>query len=344
VVKADAYGLGMAAVAPALARAGARSFFVALPEEGLRLRRLLPEAEIAVLNGLFPGAERDYAAHALVPVLNDLDEIARWQGEARRAGQRLPAMLHVDTGMNRLGMDEVAIEALAAAPDRLDGLAVTAVLSHFACADDADDPMSAAQAAAFGRLKARLPAARASLCNSPGCFRDPAWRHDLVRPGIAVYGGNPTPEAANPMRPVVRLEAQIVQVRRVDSPMTVGYGATHRIREPGKLATISIGYADGYRRILGGRARVGLGGRRCPVVGRVSMDLTTIDVSDVDEAIARPGAWVSVIDETDDIDRLAAAADTIPYEILTGLGQRFERVHLGDGAPPAAPAEPGRAP
>lgn len=331
VVKADAYGLGLDRVGPALAAAGARTFFVALPEEGVRLRRSLPDVEIAVLDGLFAGIEDDYRRHRLTPVLNHLEEVGRWQALARRLETPLAAMLHADTGINRLGLDGDAVARLAAEPDRLDGLAVTAVLSHFACADEVDHPLTAIQATRFAALRRRLPAVRASLANSAGLFRDAGYHLDLVRPGIAVYGGNPTPETANPMRPVVALEARVLQVRRVDSPMTVGYGATHRIRGPGKIATIAIGYADGYRRSLGGRAIVRLAGRCCPVVGRVSMDLTTVDVSALDDADLRPGGWVRVMGVEEDADALAATADTISYEMLTGLGRRFERVYAEAG-------------
>ncbi len=341
VVKADAYGLGIEHVAPALAAAGAETFFVALPEEGVRLRRLLPAAEIAIFAGLFGGLEADYRAHRLTPVLNHAQDIARWQDAARRADRPLPAMLHVDSGITRLGLDDAAVARLAADSARLDGIDVTAVLSHFACADEAGHPMTSAQAERFGRLRPGLPAARASLANSAGIFRDPAYHLDLVRPGIALYGGNPTPETTNPMRAVVSLTARILQVRRVDSPLTVGYGATHRVREPGKIATIAIGYADGYRRSLGGRATVRLAGRRCPVVGRVSMDLTTIDVSAVDDRDLHPGAWVEVMGPEVDADVLGSAADTISYEILTGLARRIERVSVGGGAVAPGTRSPG---
>ncbi|NNG02699.1 MAG: alanine racemase [Inquilinus sp.] len=332
VVKADAYGLGIDVAAPALEAAGARDFFVAQLEEGIALRALLPEARIAILNGLAPGCEADYAVHRLLPVLNHPGEIEAWHGFARKTGERQHAFLHIDTGMNRLGLGAGELDRLAAHPDLLAGIDIDLVMSHFACADEAANPMTAAQAATFQAARGRLPKAPASIANSSGIFRGAAYALDLVRPGCALYGVNPTPEAANPMRPVVRLEARILQLRDVDSPMTVGYGATFRVARPTKIATIAMGYADGYLRSLSGRGEVWVAGTRAPLVGRVSMDLVTIDVTDVAEADAQPGALVEVIGPHRDVDAIARDAGTIGYEVLTALGQRYARRTVGAAA------------
>jgi len=331
VVKADAYGLGMAEVAPVLARAGARTFFVATLDEALRLRALLPQARIGVLDGLAAAGEADCEASGLLPVLNDLAEIDLWSRRAAAAGRRLPAFVHLDTGMNRLGLSRGDVTTLEGEPERLDGIEVAAYLSHFACADEADHPMTASQTAAFMAALYKLPEAPASLANSSGIFRGRETHFDLVRPGSALYGVNPTPEAENPMAGVVRLDARVLQVRDVDSPETVGYGASHQIYSPSKIATIAIGYADGYFRALGNRGTVFAAGAPAPVVGRVSMDLTTLDVSALPTDAVKPGDMVQIIGPDVPVDAVAAAAETIGYEVLTALGDRHHRRYLGTG-------------
>jgi len=332
VVKADAYGLGAARIGPALARAGAETFFVAQLDEGIALREALrcvaPEAEIFVLNGTGAGPGADFRAHRLVPVLNSLGEIAAWQGEASRAGRRLPAVLHVDTGMNRLGLPPAEIEALARNPQGLDGIDLRLTMSHLACAELPRHPMNAAQHAAYQATRARLPAAPGSLANSAGIFLGTDYHFDLARPGVALYGANPTPYQPNPMQQVVRLQGRILQVREIDAPQTVGYGATHRAAGPGRIATVAAGYADGYLRSLSNRGRAWVGGRSVPVVGRVSMDLIILDVTAVSPETSRPGAFVDLIGPEAPVDDLAEAAGTIAYEILTALGGRYHRIYL----------------
>ncbi|MFQ5971036.1 MAG: alanine racemase [Alphaproteobacteria bacterium] len=330
VVKADAYGLGMEQVAPALAEAGCQTFFVALPREGVTLRRLLSTAEVAVFSGPDPSEARLYAEHRLTPVLNSLAQIEIW----RQASLDQPAMLHLDTGMSRLGLTAGELSCLAADPSLLDGVEVSAVMSHLACADEPDHPLNRAQLEAFHAALTRLPAscggARASLANSSGIFLGADFHFDLVRPGAALYGIAPQIGRANPLRQVVHLHAKILQVRDVDSPMTVGYGATHRVSRAGRLATVAAGYADGYIRALGNSGRAYIAGRPVPVVGRVSMDLTTVDVSDIPAELARPGGRVELIGEHARTDDVAAEAGTIGYELLTGLGQRCDRVYRGE--------------
>lgn len=340
VVKADAYGLGAERAAPALWQAGARIFFVALPDEALVLRRVLPpEAEVYVLGGLFgAGAERDYRAAGIRPVLNSLEEIARWQRIAEAEGRPLAACLHVDTGMSRLGLPPEELAVLAAEPDRLAGIELAYVISHLACGDWGGDPMNGEQLAAFRAARERLPAAPASLANSPGSFLGPDFRFDLLRPGAALYGVNPTPGGANPMAQVVRLQGRILQVRVVDPPRSVGYGAAFRAARRTVVATVGLGYADGFLRSLSGRPKAWVttrtaGGKEgaavaVPLVGRVSMDLITLDVTDLVEA-PPVGSFVDLLGPGQDVDALAEAAGTIGYEILTALGGRYRRIYRG---------------
>ncbi len=340
VVKADAYGLGAERAAPALWDAGARIFFVALPDEALTLRRVLPaEAEVYVLGGLFgAGAERDYLAAGIRPVLNSLEEIARWAALAAAEGRALPAALHVDTGMSRLGLPTDELARLAAEPERLAGVEPAWLISHLACGDTPDHPLNREQLQAFRAARERLPRMKASLANSPGSFLGADFRFDLLRPGAALYGVNPTPGNPNPMAQVVRLQGRILQVRVIDPPMTVGYGAAFRAKRRTTIATVGLGYADGFLRSLSGQGRAwvsvaaGAGGEgtavAVPLVGRVSMDLITLDVTDLPET-PPVGGFVDLFGPGQQLDDLADAAGTIGYEILTSLGRRYRRVYEG---------------
>jgi alanine racemase len=321
VLKADAYGLGARQVGLALAAAGCRRFFVAHGFEGEALRAALPQAEIFVLHGPPVGCEADFRAHRLVPVLNDLDQIERWRRQAGDAP--VPAALHIDTGMNRLGLSEAEVERLAAEPERLAGIALLLVQSHLVVGETPADPTNERQRLRFERSRIRLPRAPASLANSSGSFLDPVYRYDWVRPGAALYGINPTPGKANPMHEVVRLSAPILALRDVAAGEGVGYGPEYRAPARRRIATIAVGYADGYARALGGRAEARLAGRAVPLVGRVSMDLITLDVSDVPEA--QVGAAVDLIGGGIVIDELAERAGTNGYELLTRLGPRLAR-------------------
>ncbi|MCH6588849.1 MAG: alanine racemase [Proteobacteria bacterium] len=330
VVKADAYGLGMARVAPALARAGARTFFVAQLEEATALRAMFPvEVEIYVLNGLGAGPVAEFQAGRVHPVLNSLGEIDAWAAAARAAGRALPAAVHIDTGMSRLGLPDDELEALAADRGRLAGIDLRYLVSHLACADRPEHPLNAEQLRRFRAARARLPDAPASFANSSGIFLGADYHLDLARPGVALYGVNPTPGQPNPMRQVVRLQGKILQVREIDASRTVGYGATHRAAGPTRIATVAVGYADGYLRSLSNRGSAWLGDRRVPVVGRVSMDLITLDVTGASAEAARPGAFVDLIGADLSTDAVAEAAGSIGYEILTALGRRYHRVYRG---------------
>jgi alanine racemase len=331
VVKADGYGLGARQVAIALAQAGARTFFAAQLDEALAVRRVLdeqvPDCRVFVLNGLVAGAAGEYRAARLQPVLNSLGEIEDWSAFNRQRDLTLPAAVQVDTGMARLGLPDDELDALAAAPERFDGWEISLIMSHLACADTPAHPLNAEQLARFRGALARLPRARASLANSSGIFLGPGYLFDLARPGAALYGVNPTPAQPNPMSQVVRLQARILQVRQIDAPRSVGYGAAHRIEGPSRIATVGVGYADGYPRSLSGRATAWIEGREVPIVGRISMDLTTIDVSSTATEDVGVGGLVDLICPHGGVDRLASEAGTIGYEILTSLGCRYHRVY-----------------
>ncbi|MBC7954181.1 MAG: alanine racemase [Rhodospirillaceae bacterium] len=330
VVKADCYGLGAAHIAPALAAAGCRTFFVATIDEGIVLRKLVPEGIILVLGGPLDGAAADMTEHGLIPVLNSPEQIALWANHARASGKALDAALHLDTGMSRLGLDAPSVARLAADSSPLADINPVLVMSHMACADELGHPKNPEQLAAFTALSQQLGlTARRSLGASSTIFLGAGYHFDLVRPGAALYGLNPTPGQANPMTSAVRLEAKILQVRDVDTPMTVGYGASHRVSARGRIAVAAVGYADGLFRSAGNRGFGLIGGKRVPVVGRISMDLTTFDISALPPDSVQPGALIQLIGDGQSADELAAQAQTIGYEILTALGRRYLRNYEG---------------
>lgn len=326
VLKADAYGHGAAQVAPALHAAGCRHFFVAHLAEALAIREAVPGALLAVLNGLLPGDEDEYVAHGLHPVLGSLPEIDAWSEAARRHARTLPALLHVDTGMNRLGVAPREVQALADDPGRLAGIRLDYVMTHLVSAEVPDDPANEEQRRAFAAACARLPPARRSLANSSGLFLGAGFASDLARPGAALYGVNPTPGRANPMRPAARLRARILLVRDVPAGGRVGYNGQWQAARDSRIATVPVGYADGFLRALSNRATAFFDGSAVPLVGRVSMDLTTFDVSDV--PAAGPGDWLELIGPANPVDDLARQACTNGYEILTSLGRRYARTYL----------------
>lgn len=326
-VKANAYGLGLQPVVETLASEGCDTFFTAHFDEGLALRAILPRTTVAVLHGLAASEIDEAIARDVLPVINDLGLLESWQRRARDAGRPLPAIVHVDTGMNRLGLSVREQQTLVREPERLDGIELVAWMSHLACADHADHPKNAEQLDAFTSLLRVLPAAPASLANSSGIFLGGAYHLDLVRPGAALFGVNPTPGSVNPMHAVVTLRAPILRVHEVSAPMTVGYGGEFTASGPTRVASLALGYADGWLRALGNKGNARLGEHAVPLVGRVSMDLVTVDVSSVPESLAYPGAMVELIGPHRTIDQVAADAGTIGYEILTALGERVARVY-----------------
>ncbi|MSP52050.1 MAG: alanine racemase [Alphaproteobacteria bacterium] len=332
VVKADAYGLGAGVVARALFSAGCRTFFVATIEEASAFRKdsgLDAASRLFVLNGIDLGDAGAAANLGAIPVLNDLDAVKGWAAVARRSGHRIGVALHLDTGMNRLGLSQGDTAALIADPTDLAALEIELVLSHLACSEENANPLNRTQRERFVMWLRGLPQARASLANSSGIFLGPEYHFDLVRPGVALYGVNPLPDRPNPMREVVQIKGKIVQVRDVDRGETVGYGAAHIATRPTRIATVAVGYADGFPRALSNRGYGYLAKARVPLVGRVSMDLTTFDVTDAAPVDAIPGNYIDVLGGLLPIDELAHAAGTIGYEILTRLGRRYRRVYRG---------------
>ncbi|MEO8421304.1 MAG: alanine racemase [Hyphomicrobium sp.] len=335
VVKADAYGLGAARVIPSLYAAGCRSFFVATQAEGKAAIALAPGATIYVLDGILPGCARDIAALGLRPVMASLEEVRAWADLATSGSPTPPAALHVDTGLNRLGMSEADFTNLLADTGLMRRLDIALVISHLACADDAHHAMNREQVAAFNRLRAQLPKARASLAASDGLMLGKEFHFDLVRPGYALYGGQAAEQRA-PVQPVVRVSARILQVQDLPAGGRVGYSATYRAASPRCIATIAAGYADGIFRHAsssGGEmgGAVAIRGKLAPIVGRVSMDLITVDISDVGDPAPVRGDFVDLIGPDLPLEAVGVAAKSIGYEVLTRLGARFHRHYVDHG-------------
>lgn len=325
-VKADCYGLGMAKIAPALYEAGARSFFVAIPEEGVALRKLLPEAQIFALHGFSKKQSKLYETNRIVPVLNSLAEICDYRKFSLKSGKKLPCILHFDTGMNRLG---IPADERARISENLDGLEVLFVMSHFASSDETENPFNALQAQRFSEIAKSYPGAKRSLANSGGIFLSPEYHHDIVRPGLAIYGGNPVGGEKNPMNSAVSLHLPLLQVHEARKGETAGYGQTYIFEDDTKVAVVSAGYADGLMRSLSNRGALHWKGHRLPIRGRVSMDLIICDLAGVPErAYPKPGDYLEMIGPHQSIDDLARDSGTIGYEILTSLGSRYRRVYI----------------
>ncbi|MCR4266861.1 alanine racemase [Nitratireductor sp. ZSWI3] len=340
VVKADAYGLGAGPVVQTLSAVGCRRFFVALPEEGLAVREAAPEAEIYVFNGLFsPEAAAFYREGRLLPVLNSQSDLAIWEAHGWDDGEEpRPCALHLETGMNRLGLTAERTRVLAQENALTGALTPRLVISHLACADTPGHPMNRRQLESFQELCALFPDSESSLANSSGIFLDGAFLRDVTRPGIALYGGSPIAGPENPMRPVVTAEARIAQLRHVPAGQSVSYGATPVARDT-LVAVASAGYADGYHRAASGagvplRQAVASGasgfvaGQRVPVIGRVTMDLTLFDVTALGPDTLQVGDFIELFGRNMPIDEVAAAAGTVSYELLTALGRRYERHYV----------------
>lgn len=333
VIKADAYGCGAEQVARALNKAGCKTFFVATIEEARKVRAAVPEAAIYVLGGYFQNTGEHYAQINCRPVIGDLNELAEWDVFCRRTGWTGGAAVHIDTGMNRLGLTLAEAQAIIPRINAGDH-GITLVMSHLVSAEQLNSPVNAKQLAAFRSIASEFSGVPAALANSSGIFLGAPFQFDLVRPGAALYGVNPTPEADNPMQPVVDLKARIVQIRNVERGESVGYGGTWTARRPTKLAIIAVGYADGYFRAASSSdgtrgAEVIVAGKRCPVAGRVSMDLIAIDITDLAPNAARRGHMVTLLGEGITVDELAHHFGTIGYEVLTSLGRRYARIYKG---------------
>jgi alanine racemase len=333
VVKGDGYGCGLEQVTTRLHKAGCRTFFVADIGEGRRVRAILRDATIYVLNGVSPSSGRAFADANLKPVINSPTELAEWDTFIATNSWTGGAALHIDTGMNRLGL---TVEEGVAIATRVksESHGFTLLMSHFACADTPDHPMNDRQIRLFRELRILYRGISSSLANSSGIFLGGTVHCDLVRPGAALFGVNPTPGRKNPMRPVIELKGRIIQVRHVKKGDSIGYGAAFATTRPSRLAIVAVGYADGYARAAGAAkgkppAEVIVSGKRCPLVGRISMDLMAIDVTDLPEGSARRGDLATLIGGELGVDELGTATGTIGYEVLTSLGRRYHRVYRG---------------
>ncbi len=339
VLKADAYGCGATIVGPRLAAEGCRQFFVAHIDEGIALRAVLPDLPIYVLNGLLPGTEPDFVEHGLTPVLNHLGQLNAWRAAAQRYNRPLDAVVHIDTGMHRLGFGAEDAQVLINERGRLRGLRLALIISHLVASEEPANPINGEQLSRFRTFVRAMPGAPTSLANSSGIFLGPDYHFDLLRPGAALYGINPLPGQSNPMLGVVALQVRILQTRRIDAFQTVGYGGAWRSARPSRVATIALGYADGYFRSLVNRTHVHLAGHTVPVIGRISMDLVTVDVSDVPEELCQPGMTVEALGPHLTPDDLAEHGRTNAYEVMTALGRRYHRAcidRFADVAPEPA--------
>jgi alanine racemase len=331
VLKADAYGCGLVEVGAHLTRAGCKTFFVADLDEARGLRAVAPDAAIYVLNGLLPGTAAAFADARVRPVIGSLVELAEWDAYCSTHAWQGGAALHVDTGMNRLGIS--VEEAAALAPRiRAENHGITLVMSHLACADQPQHPLNEKQMKLFRDVRLLYRGIPSSLANSSGVFLGPSAHCDVVRPGAALYGVNPTPGRANPMQPVVRLEARILHVRHVPKGETVGYGAVWSARHASRIAVCAVGYGDGYLRAASSTDKAPgadaiVAGKRCPIAGRISMDLLAIDISALPESAVRRGDVATLIGDEITVDDLASKAGTIGYEVLTSLRHRYHRVY-----------------
>ena len=335
VVKADAYGLGAREAATRLVHLGCQDFFVALLTEALALKPHLPaDVRLYVLNGLPPGSERLCAEARIQPVLNSLEQAKRWRAAIQDLRPPPAAALQIDSGMSRLGMSEMEIEALGDDPSFGAGVPLSLVMSHLACAEDVAAPSNEAQSTTFHRLADRLGvSAPRSLGNSAAAFHPGDLAGDLVRPGLALYGAQPSPSAEGRLRPVLTLEARVAQLRRIGAGTGVGYGLTYVASEPRRIATLSVGYADGWPRALSGRGRAWFGETPLPILGRVSMDSMVVDVSALPADSLAEGDFVELIGSHQSVDQVATAAGITAYELLTGFGRRLERIYCGSAAP-----------
>jgi len=327
VIKADGYGCGIAEVAGALSKAGCATFFVANLAEARRVRAAAAASTIYVLTFL-PGTAEAYAEANLRPVLGSAVEFEEWRAFRAASGWRGDAAVHFDTGMNRLGFPHEEAAQIAGGLGRDHGIAL--VMSHFACSEE-EHPLNAIQMERFRAVRSHFPGIAGSLANSSGIFLGREAHHDLVRPGVALYGANPTPGKPNPMQTVVALQGRIVQLREVEQGATVGYSATWTAKRPTRLAVVSVGYADGFLRAASASdkkpgAEAIVAGQRCPIAGRVSMDLIAIDVTDVPSPPTR-GDLVTLLGKEIGVDDLAGRAGTIGYEVLTSLGRRYRRIY-----------------
>lgn len=322
VVKANAYGMGLGQVARALAMAGCRHFVVAFPEEGFLLREILKDAQIYVLSGAWEGMEAAFVANHLIPVLNDEESMARWHAY----GGGAPCAVHIDTGMARTGFEP---QDFARVVERVKALHVTCLMSHFANSDTAEHPFNETQRARFEALCALLPEVPTCFANSCGLTLGAPFWGDYVRPGLSLYGLAPDNAPEYGLRSALAVRARIVQVREIQPGQNVGYGMLWEATRPSRIATVAMGYADGLPRALSNKGAMWIDGQRVPIVGRVSMDFTTLDVTDLDPCMAGVGDWADLFYDSATLESQAQAAGAATHEFLVGLGPRCVRIYEG---------------
>ncbi len=339
VVKANTYGCGIAPVTAALANAGCKTFFVALPEEGIQVKDTAPDARCFVLNGLFADAAPHYLKHNLIPILGSVPEVVAWAAFANQQGAPLPCALHMDSGMTRLGMSPAELAHVTKTPSLTDHIDIRLFMTHYACADDIGHPQTIAQRNAFMEVATSFPGVPCSAANSAAILQNDGHAFDLVRPGIALYGGEALNDVPNPMKPVATLEARIIQIRSANTGDAVGYGAAEVLQRDTRIAYVATGYADGYHRAASNQgvpmrdvaspAKAAFKGTIINGIGRISMDMCGFDVTDVPENGIAAGDWIELFGDTIALDDVARAAGTIGYEMLTGLGARYQRSYVG---------------
>ncbi len=340
VVKANGYGCEVEPVVKALSRAGCRVFFVALPTEGLRVRSVAPEATIFVLNGVFDNSQQAFLDGDLTPVLGTVENVRRWIAVAHQQGKAMPCALHIDSGMNRLGFQAGDFETLVHDANVMGQLDVKLLMTHFACADDIGHPKTIAQRELFDKTTRLLPGVPRSAANSAGTWQDKANIFDLARPGTVIYGAEALNDVPNPMLPVVTLEGRIIQIRNSPKGEQVGYGATQTLQRDTRIAYVSVGYADGYQRassntgvplrsVIEKPSQAAFKGHYLSGIGRISMDMCGFDVTDIPPEEIAEGDWIELFGPTIPLDEVAAAAGTIGYELLVGMGQRYARTYIG---------------
>lgn len=332
VLKADGYGMGAIPIALRLHEEGCRSFFVAFADEAVALREAFVNrgmaADIYVFNGFLPGAEGIYSDYNLIPALTDLDQVARWQGFCHMTGHQLPAALHVDTGMTRTGLPSKEYMTLASTPELLQGIDLKLVLSQMVYSHDENMTFTRQQRQRFDQAIRHLPKMKASLAKSGVVFLGSEFHYDMIRPGIALHGINPTNQTANPLTPTMQLWGKIYQVQDVVVGQTIGYSQTFVAASARRVATLTVGYADGYPWGLANKGHVDIAGFKAPIVGRVSMDVITVDVTDIPDQFLVIGGWARLLGGDISIESVSALAGTIPYELLLGMGKRFRRVYI----------------
>ncbi|WP_336294585.1 alanine racemase [Bartonella sp. CB169] len=329
VVKANAYGLGADKIAPALYQAGCRTFFIAKIEEALQLKALLPSnVTLALLNGFPRTAEELVAQSGIVPVLNSWDTIESWQTLCQEKGKRFPAILKIDTDMNRLGLDQKELQRLIKQPTLFEKAEIKYIISHLANGNNATHSSNYAQLATFKAALAQLPVCKASLANSGGIFLGSDFYFDLVRPGIALYGIDPLGKHPTPLKPVLKLESQVIKSRYIDAGAAVGYEGSFITRRPSTLVIISIGYADGWLRALSNKGAVYFKGHKLPIVGYISMNSIIVDATDLEYEKPQRDDWVELIGTHQTLEKVSADANTIPHEILTSLGSHYKRIYI----------------